>query len=56
MFFFFWKIRSHKSRQTNLNQISAIHDLRVNNKPVTEPFDICEILNNYLTSIGPTLA
>ena len=24
-----------------------MNELKVNNKPVTEPFDICEILNNF---------
>ena len=33
-----------------------MNELKVNNKPVTEPFDICEILNNLFNSIGPSLA
>ena len=33
-----------------------MNELKVNYKPVTEPFDICEILNNFFTTISPSLA
>ena len=35
---------------------SSINELKVNDVSVTKPSDLCEVLNDYFTSIGSTLA
>ena len=50
-----WKCINQITHRKATNN-SSINELKVNNKSVTEPSDISDILNRHFISIGPNLA